>query len=264
MFTSKVEQIKQKISRGELVLGSHIGFSCTSFTEIYGDVGYDFVWIDAEHSALDKRDIQEHLIAARAGGAAGFVRIPWNDPVLAKPVLDMGADGIIFPMISSYDDAVKAVRSCQYPPAGIRGFGLRRANHYGILDSSDYVDNYEKNTWKILQVELVGVVKDLPRIVEMEDFDAIVIGPNDFKCSLLGAGIDVSEAEKYFDKISAIVKGSNKALGVSCAYSEDVVKRWVARGVDYMSLGFDFQYVVQGSKHVYQEAHRLYEGKKDR
>ena len=70
--------------------------------------GFDFIWIDGEHSAIDRKDIQNHLMACRAAGAAGIVRVPWNDPVIIKAILDMGADGIVVPMVCSLEEAKQA------------------------------------------------------------------------------------------------------------------------------------------------------------
>ena len=97
MAAGGIETIRGKIARKEMVIGTHVGFANSCFTELLGDVGFDFIWIDAEHGALDKEAIQLHMIAARAAGAASFVRVPWNDPVSVKTILDMGPDGVIFP-----------------------------------------------------------------------------------------------------------------------------------------------------------------------
>ena len=130
-------KIREKMRRREFILGTNTTFNDACVTELLGDCGFDFIWIDMEHTTITKDSAVQHLIACRASGAASFERIPWNDPVLAKPILDMGADGIIIPQIRSYDEAVAAVAAMKYPPKGVRGWApvLRlRAGHAGVHD----------------------------------------------------------------------------------------------------------------------------------
>lgn len=109
-------------------------------TEALAMSGFDAVWIDMEHTAIGKEALLNNLIAIRAGGAASFVRVPWNDPVQTKPLIDMGIDGIIFPYIRTVEDAKLAVASCAYPPEGIRGYGPLRSLEYGKISKQEYVD----------------------------------------------------------------------------------------------------------------------------
>ena len=81
-----LEKIRSKVNNKKTVIGTHIHLKEHNITEMMGDAGFEFVWIDMEHSALDKELVQNHLIAGRASGLASFVRIPWNDPIMAKPI----------------------------------------------------------------------------------------------------------------------------------------------------------------------------------
>ena len=78
-------KITDKVAAGKLAIGSHVGFDSPFVTEMIAGCGFDFIWIDGEHSAIDRKDIQNHLMACRAAGAAGIVRVPWNDPVIIHP-----------------------------------------------------------------------------------------------------------------------------------------------------------------------------------
>ena len=110
-----------------MMYGTLLCIGDPTVTEIISQAGFDVLWIDTEHSPISGITLQNTLIAARAGGTPAWVRIPWNDPVLAKPVLDMGADGIIFPYIRTLEDAERAVAACEYPPRGVRGYGPMKA-----------------------------------------------------------------------------------------------------------------------------------------
>ena len=94
-------RIRDLFASKDLVTGAHVRSQDPCMAELTAKVGYDIVWIENEHSFLDKCNTSLHVMAAQAGGAAAVVRVAWNDPVLVKPVLEMGVDGVIFPMISS-------------------------------------------------------------------------------------------------------------------------------------------------------------------
>lgn len=250
----QIQKIQKKIEEKRLILGSHVGFDSPFVTEMIANQGFDFIWIDAEHSALDKKDIQTHLLACRAAGAAGIVRVPWNDHTFIKGILDMGADGVIIPMICSYQDARSAVAATHYPPLGIRGMGTRRACGYGEWDKASYVADTDRHVWTILQIEHIDVVKDLDRIAALPGVSAFVVGPNDFSMSMNTAQRSFKpgdpEVKEQIDKIAEILRKSGKPFGVSGAYSEQFVRDWIGRGVDFIAMGFDFNFVVNGAKTV--------------
>ena len=149
----KANQMRNCFRKGKPVFGGHVFFSDPQITESMALHGYEFIWIDGEHSCFDRTQILHHIEACRSGGAASIVRIPWNDPVLAKPVLEMGPDGIIFPMVCSEKEARTVVDACCYPPIGQRGFGPRRAAQYGAISEKDYLENVNDSFLRIIQIE---------------------------------------------------------------------------------------------------------------
>ena len=114
--STNLEKIKKKINRKQVVIGTHIRIGDPIVTDIICNCGFDIIWIDSEHGPTDKKDIYLQIITIRGAGIAPFVRVPWNDPVLVKPILEMGPAGIVFPMVSSVEEAKKAVEACRYPP----------------------------------------------------------------------------------------------------------------------------------------------------
>lgn len=254
-----LQKITDKISKGKLAIGSHVGFDSPFLTEALAGCGFDFIWIDAEHSAIDKKDIQNHLLACRAAGVAGIVRVPWNDPVFIKCILDMGADGIIVPMVCSLEEAKQAAAATHYPPFGIRGMGTRRAVNYSMWDKEEYVAHQDDHVWTIVQIEHIDVVKDLEEIAKLPGVSGFVVGPNDFSMSMntpeRSYKVTDPEVIEQFDKIGQILSKTGKPFGVSGAYSEKFVNDWIARGVNWMSMNFDFNYIVNGGKAVIKGSH---------
>ena len=244
--------LREKLADGRFVLGTHVSAGHPMITEILGKAGFDAIWIDTEHTAIDKSTLLLNIIAAQGAGAAAVVRIPWNDPVLAKPVLEMGVDGIVFPYVRNASEAKLAVSSCLYPPEGIRGFGPIRATEYGNTDTMDYINNKSKNVLKIIQVEHIDAVDNLDDILAIPHMDAIVIGPNDFSGSLGLLGQPMHpDVKKYFPVIAEKCKQAGKPFGVSTGYdpnNTEGTKYWLELGADFMFLGGDTAYVMNGAR----------------
>ena len=98
---------KEQLLAGKYMVGTEVDLCDPCITEMVGQLGYDFLWLDTEHEATDYQTLLAHIIAAKAAGTASLVRIPWNEPFLAKRVLEMGPDAIIFPMISTAEELKK-------------------------------------------------------------------------------------------------------------------------------------------------------------
>lgn len=253
-------KITDQLAAGQLAVGSHVAFDSPFLTEMIAGVGFDFVWIDAEHGALDKRDIQMHLLACRAAGAAGLVRVPGHDPDYIKNVLDMGADGVIIPMVNTAEEARAAAAATHYPPAGIRGMGLRRACNYGLWDKEAYTADTAVHVWTVAQIEHVDAMAELKAIAATPGVDAFVVGPNDFSMSMstpAGRGRPGDPAvQRCFDEIARTLVASGKPFGVSGVSSEPFVKEWTDRGAAFLSVNFDFQYIVDGARAALDQARR--------
>lgn len=120
-----------------------------------------------------------HILAAQAKGMAAIVRIPYVEPFLAKRVLEMGPDGIIFPMIRDADMARQAMNHCLYPPRGTRGFGAARAWNYGVMGLESYLDTLDDSLCKFIQFELKEAVDNIDEILKVPYVDGYVVGPLD-------------------------------------------------------------------------------------
>jgi len=251
MLYRPIDKLNEKLARKETIIGTHVSLADHSVTEMFGDIGFEFVWIDWEHSAMDRQHIQNHLIAARAAGIAGIVRIPWNDPVLVKPVLEMGPDGIVFPMIRNADEARAAVASSSYPPRGERGFGPRRANNYGIMANEAYIAQVETSFWRIMQIEHIEAVKNLEDILRVDGVDTIVVGPNDLSGSagLLGQTRH-PRVLALLDEIADKCNKAGKPFGASIGYNAQNIADWKRRGAAWMTCGGDTNYLLDGGMNM--------------
>lgn len=245
-----MNKLKAKLQTGAPCLGTHISLNDPIITELTGNIGFDYLWIDTEHSAIGLNCLQQHLIAARASGVSTVVRVPCVDQVRVKPILEMGPDGIIFPQVNSYALAKTAVEACMYPPKGNRGFGPRRAIQFGRVPLDEYYRTVDANLMRILQVENIGAVDELEKIVTIEGVDAFIIGPCDLAASMGHFNDlrhpDVVEAMKYVITTS---HAAHIPIGVSygfCSYED--IEFWRDMGVDMISLAADTDLLLHGAE----------------
>lgn len=252
--------LREKLLRGENIIGTHVSMTEPIITEMLGNLGFDYIWVDTEHTTVDLDTLQNHLIAARAANTSSVVRIAWNDPVRAKPVLEMGPDGIVFPQIKSFEEAELAVKSCLYPPLGIRGMGPGRAVNFGSQPFNDYLKHANDDTLIILQIEHVDMLNDLKRIVKIPRADVFLIGPMDFSASM-GMLHDPWNArvQARLDEAIAIVQDAGKTVGLSIGdISTDEMDAWRRRGVRMISVGKDASYIVEGGMAMYKKLHSVF------
>lgn len=251
-----LSQLKQK----KLLLGSGIHTCEPIFAELLGSM-YDFLWIDQEHTWLDRGDILNNIIACKAGGAASCVRVPWNDPVIIKHILDMGPDAIIIPQISSLEEAKAAISACTYPPNGIRGWGPIRAVDYSLLPADTYRKEVRQHTAVILQIENVKCFDELDEILELDGFDIVLVGPHDLSGSLgkLGQTRD-PEVMAAYDRMGEIVARHNKPFMVSGPYDLPSIKDWLRRGVSIFHIDGEIGLMIAQAKRELEELAEVFKG----
>lgn len=257
---SKAEQIREKTNHGQPVIGTSVTLTDSCVTELLADTGFDFIWIDTEHSSLGKENVLLHIMATRGTGAAAFVRVPWNDPVLVKPILEMGADGIIFPFIRTAEEAENAVKSCRYPPAGVRGFGPIRANNYGMIDRETYIKQADSQILKIIQIEHIDAVNNLTEILKVDGVDAIIVGLND-----LGGSIGImndpfsDEVRRLTDEITEKAVKAHTPFGLAAAFNRDLIQGWLSRGATLIEIMGDYRFLSIAARDAYLGTRRLIE-----
>ncbi len=247
-------KLREILNSGRTAIGTHISFADSTVTEIMGLAGYDYLWIDTEHTSFTLEDLRNHLVAAEAAGIAAIVRVPEVSQVKAKPVLEMGPAGIVFPQVNSYELALEAVAACRYPPKGNRGWGPRRAMHFGMdMTAQEYIAASD-DVLTILQFENIAAYADLDRILSIEGLDVILLGPCDLAASMGHIG------DWYHPEVQAVVSelfekahNAGKKIGVSyglCSVEE--MQRYERLGVDMISLGGDADFIVKGSRDLCQ------------
>lgn len=179
----KTNNLKRKLKRREITLGSWITLGDTSVAEIMAKAGFEWLVVDMEHSVITL-DIAQQLIQVIEGcGAVPLVRVSENNATLIKRVMDAGAYGVIVPMVNTKKQAEAAVNAVKYPPVGTRGVGLARAQGYGS-NFEEYREWVSKESIVVAQIEHIDAVNNLESILSVKGIDGCIIGPYDLSASL--------------------------------------------------------------------------------
>ena len=245
MIDNGLNCFMDKVARKEICLGAVITLSDLTVSELAGDLGFDFLWIDAEHAPHTLDGVMKHIIAARGTSCAPFVRVRANDANLIKPVLDLAPAGIIVPMVNSAEEAEAAVAACRYPLTGRRGCGVRRAIRYGQDNFFQYLDESATNPLVIIQIEHIEAVRNLDKILKVPGVGSICVGPCDLSGSMgILNRMEDPELNKVIDEVCRKTKAAGKMLGTAAGD----FPRWKARGVDWFAGTGDWGAMAYGMR----------------
>ncbi len=162
----------------ERQVGLWCGLASPIAAEILAGAGFDWIVIDGEHAPNDITTLLPQLQAMRGGTAEPVFRVPWNDMVIIKRALDVGARSLLIPFVQNAEEARKAVAATRYPPLGIRGVSVApRANDYGRMQN--YHRNAHLDTCVLVQLETKDALKEIEAVAAVEGVDGIFIGPSD-------------------------------------------------------------------------------------
>lgn len=233
--------LKEKLKNNELTIGSWVTIGHPSVIEIMSNAGFEWLVIDMEHTSIDLTMAQMLITTIQAKGMKALVRVSKNEEVIIKKVLDMGADGIVVPMVKNKKEALEAIDYAKYPPIGKRGVGLYRAQNYG-LGFDEYKQWVNDSLVIIAQIEHIEAVKNIEEIITTDGIDGIIIGPYDLSGSMGYPGEygreDVRDAiQDVLDKC----KANNVPSGFHVIESEPT--NFIARakqGCTFLAYSLDF------------------------
>jgi 2-keto-3-deoxy-L-rhamnonate aldolase RhmA len=231
--------LKKRLRAGGIAVGAWLTFSCPAAAEIMAGIGFDWLVIDAEHAPFTLESIERCLMALSGGRAVPIVRVPSNDPVIIKQVLDLGAEGVLVPDVSSAEEARRAVAACKYPPEGIRGFGPRRASDY-YRATDDYIQMANTGVLVAIQIEHIRAIKDLRQILAVPGVDVVVVGPMDLSASLgLLGQLDHPRVVEAIDQVIEETCRVGIPVCVPLNRPPDTLLQWASRGCRFIRAGTD-------------------------
>lgn len=238
--------LKRRILGGEQVLGTFIQVPHPVVTEFVGRLGFDFLVIDGEHSALGPADLLGMLQAADHAGAPTLVRVAGNTAEHIAAALDAGAAGVIVPRVNGADEAARVVQRSLYPPDGARGLGPGRAAGYGTTIGS-YRQSANQETVVSVQVETREAVDNLDAILATPGVDLIFLGPGDLSSHLqLAGGMTDPQLEEILAVTIDRTLRAGRRAGIF-APDPASARRWFQRGASLVVIGSDLAFLAQGA-----------------
>lgn len=217
-------------------------------TEIAAGSGLDWLLIDMEHSANTLDSVQSQLQVTAAYPITPLVRVPWNDPVLIKQVLDLGAQNLIVPMVSSAAEAEAAVRAMHYPPKGVRGVGSALARSARWNRVENYLAEASAHISLTVQIETTAGVEAAAEIAAVDGVDAVFVGPSDLAASMGYLGQQTHpEVLAAVARTFAAVAAAGKPVGVN-AFDPIAAESYIAEGADFVAVGADVALLARASE----------------
>ncbi len=233
--------LKTKLKNNQLTIGSWIMMGNPMSVEVMALAGFEWLVIDIEHTSIDLETTQSLITTIQASGIKALVRVSKNEEVIIKRVLDMGADGLIIPMICSKKDAIQAINYAKYPPVGKRGVGLYRASKYGT-NFDAYKKWVDEELVIIAQIEHIDAVNNIDDILQVEGIDGTIIGPYDLSGSLGHPG--EFERDDVKDAVSKVVDKCKK-YGIPSGFhvvdtDPVLLQTKIDQGCTFLAYGIDY------------------------
>ncbi len=230
-------KFRERLKSGELLAGTMISLSSPEVAELLAGVGFDWLFIDAEHSPLDPAQIQR-IMQGAGRDMPCLVRLPSSDEVPIKKALDSGAAGIIVPQINSAQAAQDVVRMAKYGPQGQRGVGVSRAHGYG-LGFQEYVSRANQEVVVVVQAEHIEAVDHIDEILAVPGIDAVLVGPYDLSASLGKLGqVDDPEVRAAIDRVTRACLATGVRLGIF-GMTAGAVQPYIDAGYTLIVAGID-------------------------
>jgi 4-hydroxy-2-oxoheptanedioate aldolase len=248
-------RLKAALAEGRPQIGLWSALASNIVAEILAGAGFDWILIDTEHGPSELPAVLSQLQAMAAGTAEPVVRVAWNDAVLIKRLLDVGARSILVPFVQNADEAAKAVAATRYPPLGIRGVSVApRANRFGRV--ALYHRRAHEETCVLVQVETRAAVGEIEGIAAVPGVDGIFIGPSDLAADLGHLG-DARHPEVQDAIVAACarIRAAGKAAGILTGDPADAA-RYLDLGFTFVAVGSDVGVLSAGTAKLAAEFKR--------
>ena len=233
-----VNTLKRALRDGRPQIGLWSTLASPIAAEIVASSGFDWLLLDMEHSPNEVTDVHRQLQATQGSATSVVVRPPWNDPVLFKRLLDIGALSFVVPFVQNAAEACRAVAATRYPPAGIRGVATTtRATGYGR--SKDYLVRVHDEICVIAQIETRQALANIEAIAAVDGIDGLFIGPSDLAADMGHLGHNTHpDVRSAIDEAISRIRAAGKAPGILTGVEADA-RNWLALGCLFVGVGHD-------------------------
>lgn len=249
--------MKEKLLRGENVIGTFFNIGGSTAAEALGISGLDFFIVDTEHGPFDVESAMDFITAAEPKGITPLVRIKDITRASVLKMLDIGAKGLIVPCVETVDQVKKLVEYGKYYPMGKRGFAFTRAGEFGFADCAgnlkEYFEICNEKTMIIPQCETMGCLENIEEIVNINGIDGIFVGPYDLSIALGKPG-EFSDPD-FIKALNRIVKACKDAGKFVLIYAGDSTtsRKYIDNGFNGVAVGMDVVIYINAFKNIINE-----------
>jgi 4-hydroxy-2-oxoheptanedioate aldolase len=226
-------RFRRKWDAGEPTFGLWVRIPSAHIAELAHAAGYDYVCVDLQHGLVDERAMVEVFGASRS---AALARVAWNEPWLIMRALDLGAAGVIVPLVGSRQEAARAVQACRYPPSGTRSYGPVRAQ---LLIGSRVPADLAREALCFVMIETREGLERLEEIASTPGVDGIYVGPSDLSLALgITPGVGGQPLEEAITLVRESAHAHSVVAGIQCAAGTAARAR-AAEGFKLVTVGVD-------------------------
>jgi len=235
------KSLRERLAEGRAALGVVLRGVDTAVAELVGLVGFDFAWIDMEHSAMGFRDVEHLVLALDNRGCVPVVRVRHNEPNAIGQALDLGAEVVVVPHVDTAADAARAVAGAKYFPVGHRGFSSAgRSNRQGMdAITPEAMDGQNRRSMLMVQIESRAAVAGVDEIAAVDGVDILFLGLGDL-CQDLGVPgrADDPRCRRAAEAVSRAARATGRIAATVLGDPADL-DRWTGLGFRLFCCGVD-------------------------
>jgi len=252
--------LKQILQKGKPALGAWLACSDPYFVEMMGGLGFDWLVIDMEHIPISQEGLRTMLMACKGSESVPVVRVSLNSRNYIQSALDLGAQGVMVPMVNCRADAEKAVEFARYPPLGKRGLGPVRAGEYGKNDSA-YRASANEEVLLFVQIETPEAVQNIKEILSVKGIDGLFIGNADLANFMNDGQTGSAVVQKVVDDLIELASSRTVPIGLP-TWSPAECHRYAERGAQLLTIGSDMRFAATAGRAELSGARELLEKNK--
>lgn len=242
---------KERLLAGELAIGVGLRQSRTvDIAKAMKTAGFDWLFLDQEHSMMSLDDAAEISCAAQDAGITPIVRVPGFEHYHAAKALDGGAQGIVVPHVDTPEIAADMVMNCRYPPVGKRSItGSLPQLDFASLPLGEAADAVNASTLLVLMIETGEAVAKAADIAAVPGVDVLLVGANDLSMELgIPGELDHPDMVAALETIVAACRKNGIFPGLGGVYRQDLIERYVEMGFRMILAGSDLSFMVNAGK----------------
>jgi 2-keto-3-deoxy-L-rhamnonate aldolase RhmA len=241
--------LKEKLKKGKVVFGITLGIGSPEVADVLGDIDFDYINFDTQHTSLSVETVQNMMAAMSYSQSTPIMRVVSNNLGQINRALDIGAHGVIVPLVNSKEDAEKAVYAARYSPKGGRSWGPRRV----ALRDPEYTETADKEVMVIPQIESKIAVDRIDEILSVEGLDAIFVGPFDLSMSL--GVFRKFNSPRFLEAIKTVISSCRKhSIAPGLLAPAGPLEASINQGFTMINLGGDSGFMAAAAKDALDKA----------